>query len=154
MLFLIYFTYTCSDIHIISCCDTLTPDSGRLMQTIHANLHSYHARMGKAGRQRSSHWPKRANTQAKKKKNMLWANKKISLKGFSHSQKLMMPHRHSRYATYSRVADSPGSPQRRFKVTDGSGWQPNLPARGKKTKKNKCRTCVVGKKKSFLFCIF
>lgn len=90
-LFLIYFTYTCSDIHIISCCDTLTPDSGRFIQTIHANLHSYHARMGRAGRQRSSLWPKRANTQAK---NMLGRNTKNSLKAFSHLQKLMIPHQH------------------------------------------------------------
>lgn len=54
ILFLIYFTYTCSDIHIISCCGTLTPDSGWFIQTIHANLHSYHARMGKASRQWTS----------------------------------------------------------------------------------------------------
>lgn len=142
MLFLIYFTYTCSDIHIISCCDTLTPDSGRLMQTIHANLHSYHARMGRAGRQRSSHWPKRANTRAK---NMLWLNKKNSLKGFSHPQKLMMPPQHSCYATYSRVADSPGSPQRRFKVTDGSQMAAKPSGKEKKQMRT-CATRVRGKK--------
>lgn len=51
IVFLIYFTYTCSDIHIISCCDTLTPDSGWFIQAIYANLHSYHARMGRASRQ-------------------------------------------------------------------------------------------------------
>lgn len=66
-LFLIYFTYTCSDIHIISCCDALAPNSGRFIQTVHTHLHSYHARMGRAGRQRSSLWPKQANTQAEKR---------------------------------------------------------------------------------------
>lgn len=65
IVFLIYFTYTCDDIHIISCCDILTPDAGRFIQAVHANLHSYHARMGRASRQWSALWPKKANTQAK-----------------------------------------------------------------------------------------
>lgn len=65
IVFLIYFTYTCSDIHIISCCVALTPDPGWFIQTIHANLHSYHARMGRASRQWTGLWPKQANTRAK-----------------------------------------------------------------------------------------
>lgn len=128
-LFLIYFTYTCSDIPIISCCDT-TPNTGRFIQTVHANLHSYHARMGRAGRQRSSLWPKRANTQAK---NMLRLNTKNSLKGSSHPQKLMIPHQHSRYTTYSWVADIAGSRQHgttdELKLEISRRWQPKLLAR-------------------------
>lgn len=91
--------------------------------------------MGRAGRQRSSQWPKRTNTQAK---NMLRLNKKNSLKGVSHLQELMMPH-HSCYTTYSRVADILGSPQHRpsrwFEVwdeTQKSFWQ-----------EKKMRTCAM-----------
>lgn len=45
-----------------------------------------------------------------------------------------MPHQHSCYATYSRVADGPGSPQRRFKVTEGS----QMAAEPSGKEKNKC----------------
>lgn len=65
IVFLIYFTYTCSDIHIISCCDALTPDSGWFIQMIHANLHSYHARIDRASIQCSGLWPKQANIDTK-----------------------------------------------------------------------------------------
>lgn len=60
---LIYFTYTCSDIHIISCRNILTPDAQWFIQVIHTNLHSYHERMGRY--LWSGVWPKKAHTQAK-----------------------------------------------------------------------------------------
>lgn len=79
--FLIYFTYTCNDIHIISSCNALTPDPVWFIQTILTNLHSYHARMGRACRQWPSVWPKQVNTQERKKKTRVQRIKRASSMG-------------------------------------------------------------------------
>lgn len=128
---LIYFSYTCSDIHIISCCDILTPDAGWFIQVIPTNLHSYHARMGRTLRQWSGLWPKKANTQAKTRVGWI---KKHSL-SLSLSLLLSMDSLVCRssyftgawtwcYAIYSWAADIPRSVQRslekRFNVGENS----------------------------------
>lgn len=126
---LIYFSYTCSDIHIISCCDILTPDAGWFIQVIPTNLHSYHARMGRTLRQWSGLWPKKANTQAKTR--VGWIKKALPLSPscsewihwFAEAH-ISLAHERWCYAIYSWAADIPRSVQRglekRFNVGENS----------------------------------